>query len=171
MNKEKILVSACLLGTNCKYNGKNNRNEKLIEYLKDKEYISICPETFGGMSTPRLPSEIECGKSGEDVIKKGDVIKKVEKSINNELERNDYAKVYSEEGGDVTGEFLIGAQKALDIALENGVSKAILKESSPSCGVNCIYAGKFDGNKKKGQGVTTALFRKYKIEVISEKDL
>ncbi|WP_437130990.1 DUF523 domain-containing protein [Peptostreptococcus russellii] len=165
MNKEKILVSACLLGTNCKYNGKNNRNEKLIEYLKDKEYISICPETFGGMSTPRLPSEIECGKSGEDVIKK------VEKSINNELERNDYAKVYSEEGGDVTGEFLIGAQKALDIALENGVSKAILKESSPSCGVNCIYAGKFDGNKKKGQGVTTALFRKYKIEVISEKDL
>ncbi|MEG0250498.1 MAG: DUF523 domain-containing protein [Peptostreptococcus sp.] len=165
MNKEKIIVSACLVGIDCKYNGKNNKDENVIKYLKNKEYITICPECFGGLSTPRVPSEIEYGKSGEDLVDK------VEKSTNNEFKKNDYAKVYSKEGVDVTEEFLLGAQKALEIALDNRVSKAILKESSPSCGVNTIYTGKFDGDKKQGQGVTTALFKKHNIMVISEKDL
>ena len=55
---EKVLVSACLIGNNCKYNGKNNKNEKIIEFLKDKEVVLVCPEVMGGLSTPRLKSEI-----------------------------------------------------------------------------------------------------------------
>lgn len=165
MAKEKVIVSACLLGIDCKYNGKNNENKKVLEYLKDKDYITVCPECLGGLSTPRVPSEIEYGKSGEDIVDK------VEKSTNNEFEKNDYAKVYSKEGLDVTEEFILGAEKALEITLSNKISKAILKESSPSCGVNSIYNGNFDGNKKKGQGVTAALFRKHNIKVMSEKDI
>ena len=148
----KILVSACLIGENCKYNGGNNKNQKLLDYLKDKEYVLVCPESMGGLAIPRLPSEIEKGMDGSDVIDQG-------------------AKVYSKDGKDVTAEYLNGAKMSLDIALENEVGLAILKESSPSCGSSLIHDGNFVGNKKPGQGVTVALLKKHGIKTISEKDL
>ena len=81
------------------------------------------------------------------------------------------AKVYSKDGKDVTAEYLKGAKMSLDIALENEVGLAILKESSPSCGSSLIHDGNFVGNKKPGQGVTVALLKKHGIKTISEKDL
>lgn len=154
MSNKKIAVSACLMGIDCKYNGKNNRNEKILDYVKDMEYITICPECYGGLTTPRVPSEIEEGKSGEDYIKN----------------REDF-HVYSKEGVDVTEEFVKGAEMALEKLQKNGVTKAIMKESSPSCGVNKIYTGRFDGTKKEGMGVTAALFKENGIEMLSEKDI
>ena len=84
------------MGIDCKYNGKNNRNEKILDYVKDMECITICPECYGGLTTPRVPSEIEEGKSGEDYIKN----------------REDF-HVYSKEGVDVTEEFVKGAKSPL----------------------------------------------------------
>ena len=99
---EKVLVSACLIGNNCKYNGKNNKNEKIIEFLIDKDVILVCPEVMGGLSTPRLKSEI--------------------------LLKNKELKVIYEEGNDVTFNFTKGAEIALKRALANNVKLAILKE-------------------------------------------
>lgn len=154
MKNKKIGVSACLLGIDCKYNGKNNKNESVLEYVKDMECIEICPESYGGLPTPRVPSEIEEGKSGEDFIK----------------DKENF-HVYSKEAVDVTDEFIRGAKIALEKLKSNGVEEVIMKESSPSCGVNKIYAGKFDGSKKNGMGVTAALFKENGIKMLSEKDI
>src|SRR3712207_2380350 len=149
---KKILVSACFMGIDCKYNGGNNKNHKIIEYLDGKDYVLVCPETMGGLSIPRLPSEIEVGKDGSDVV-------------------NGLARVYSKDGKDVTDEYIKGAMVSLEQAVEFGAELAILKEGSPSCGSNLIHDGTFSGNKKSGMGVTVALLRKSGIRVISEKDL
>lgn len=141
---EKVLVSACLIGNNCKYNGKNNRNEKIIEFLKDKEVILVCPEVMGGLSTPRLKSEIVVS--------------------NKEL------KVLNEEGNDVTSNFVMGAQIALKRAQANNVKLAILKEKSPSCGVKKIYNGEFNGTKVDGSGVFSRLLIEKGIKVLTEED-
>ncbi len=146
-----IAVSACLLGINCKYNGNNNENKKVANYLKDKKYILICPEQLGGLSTPRNPAEIIDG-NGYDVI-------------------DGKSNIKDNQGKDVTKEFLNGANECLKIANMYGCKKAILKEGSPSCGSNFIYDGTFSGNKTEGVGTTTALFRDNKIEVISENDI
>ena len=149
---EKILVSACFMGIDCKYNGGNNKNQDVIDYVEGKDYVLICPETIGGLSIPRLPSEIEIGKDGLDVV-------------------NGLARVYSKDGKDVTDEYIKGAMVGLEQAVEFGAELAILKEGSPSCGSNLIHDGTFSGNKKSGMGVTVALLRKSGIRVISEKDL
>lgn len=141
MEKEKVLVSACLLGLNCKYDGNNNRNEKVLEYIKDKEIIPVCPEIFGGLPTPRIPSEIV-----------GD-------------------KVLNREKIDVTKQFLKGAEETLYLAKLFNVKKALLKESSPSCGSNTIYDGTFSKTKKEGMGITAKLLKENGIEIISEKEL
>lgn len=136
----KILVSACLLGECCRYDGKHMRNEKVIEYVKDKEYIVVCPEVMSGMTTPRNPSEIN-----------GD-------------------KVLSNKGIDVTYYYEKGAHIALELAKKHHCTLAILKEYSPSCGVHCIYDGSFTGNKIPGKGKTTQLLEENGIEVISSED-
>jgi uncharacterized protein YbbK (DUF523 family) len=146
-----ILVSACLLGINCKYNGDNNKNEKVLNYLKDKEFVIICPEQLGGLSTPRFPSEIT-SNDGKCVIDGTSFLK-------------------NNQGIDVTENFLKGAYESLKIAQIYNIKEAILKEGSPSCGSNFIYDGTFKGVKKNGVGVTTALFMKNNIKVISEKEL
>ena len=135
------LVSACLLGVNCKYDGGNNRNEKVISLLKDEILIPVCPEQLGGLPTPRVPSEI-----------KGD-------------------RVYSIEGKDLTENFIKGAKETLRIAKLYGVKEAIFKDGSPSCGVNYIYDGTFKGVRIKGKGITTRLLEREGIKVISEKDI
>ena len=140
--KERVLVSACLVGKNCKYNGKNNKNDKIIEFLKDKEVILVCPEVMGGLSTPRLKSEIVL--NGDQVI--------------------------NEKGEDVTRYFVSGAEKALEKALENNVRVAILKQKSPSCGYKKIYNGKFDGTVVEGSGIFARKLEKCKIKILTEDD-
>ena len=144
-----ILVSACLLGIDCKYNGLNNKNENVLKYLEGKNYVIACPEQLGGLTTPRNPSEI---------VKIG------------EYEINDY-KLLSNEGKDVSESFIKGAKETLKIAKIFNCTEAILKEGSPSCGSSFIYDGSFTGKKICGQGVTTDLLRKNNIKVISENQV
>ena len=139
--KEKILVSACLLGINCKYDGTNSLNEKVLDYIKDKEVIPICPEILGGLSTPRPPSEIIS-----------------DKVVNNEQK-------------DVTKEYRKGAEESLKLAKLFKVKKALLKAKSPSCGCGKIYDGTFTKTLIDGDGITTQLFKENNIEVITEIDL
>ena len=141
MGKEKVLVSACLLGKNCKYDGKNNKNEKIISFLKDKEVILVCPEVMGGLSTPRLKSEII----------------NLENQIN---ERNQ----------DVTSYFVQGAKSALKIALDQKIDYAILKEKSPSCGFKKRYDGTFSKTIIEGSGIFAQLLKDYHIKILTEED-
>lgn len=132
-----MLVSACLLGIDCKYSGGNNYSEKLMELIKYKKAIPICPEQLGGLTTPRPPSEIQDGEGGEVLAGK--------------------AKVVTASGKDVTDAFIKGAEESLKIAKLYGATTAILKSLSPSCGCGTIYDGSFSNTKKLGNGVTTAL--------------
>jgi uncharacterized protein YbbK (DUF523 family) len=139
-----------LLGINCKYNGENNENKELINYLKDKEFVPVCPEQLGGLSTPRIPAEI-VGGDGVDVL-------------------NKKAKVINKNGEDVTEEFLKGAYETLKIVKMFNCKEAILKLRSPSCGTNQVYNGTFTGELKDGLGVTAALFKKEGINLKSEEE-
>lgn len=137
----KILVSACLLGKNCKYNGGNNLNQSVLDFIEGHEVIGVCPEQLGGLSTPRLPAEIVAGL------------------------------VTNKEGVSVDNEFRKGAQEALAVALENKVDLAILQSRSPSCGVKEIYDGSFSGKKIKGQGVFAKLLSAHGIKVLDAEDV
>lgn len=136
-----IAVSACLVGKNVKYDGTNNYNESVIKYLEGKEYITICPEVFGGLPTPRFPSEIRRNK----VI-----------NTNNE---------------DVTKNFKDGATKALKTLENNDVDILIVKAKSPSCGYKEIYDGTFTHKVVSGNGVFVNLVEKKKIKIYTEKDI
>lgn len=138
---KKILVSACLIGTNCKYDGKNNACESVIKLKNRYELIPVCPEVLGGLPTPRIPSEINSGK------------------------------VLNRIGVDVTKYFAKGAKDALLIAKENNIKYAILKEKSPSCGVNIIYDGTFSKNIVSGMGVFAKMLVRYGIKVYSENEV
>ncbi|MDP3057443.1 MAG: DUF523 domain-containing protein [bacterium] len=145
MNKKVRLCSACLLGVNCKWNGKNNRNEKVIELAKKEILIPVCPEQLGGLATPRYPSE----QRGKKVFMKVD-----ERGVM-----------------EATTHFKKGAEEVLKIAELLGIKEAIFKQRSPSCGSGQIYDGYFSGTVVKGDGITTALLKKHGIKVISEEDL
>ena len=134
----KIMVSACLLGYNVKYNGKNNLNDELIEFLKEYEVISICPEVMGGLTTPRIPSEIKDNK------------------------------VINEKNIDVTNEFNLGANKTLELAKNNDIKVAILKKNSPSCGYGTIYDGTFNHRIINGYGITAKLLKENGITILNE---
>lgn len=137
----KIAVSACLLGENCKYNGGNNYNNKLVDFVKDHEVIALCPEVLGGLPTPRLPAEIVNGL------------------------------VKQENGKSVDNEFKKGAKKALDTVKKNKVDLVILQSRSPSCGVNNIYDGSFTGKLIEGRGVFANILKENNIKVIDVEDL
>lgn len=122
---ETIIVSACLLGEKCRYDGKDNYTDK-VKFLKEHfNIVPICPETFGGMSTPRVPSE-----------RKKDL-------------------VINQEGKDVTKYFEKGTDDVINIVKYLHIKKAVLVENSPSCGINKIYNGKFNKTLIDGQGFTT----------------
>lgn len=137
----KIIVSNCLLGCDCRYKGDNCKNDRIIAFAKDHVLIPICPEQMGGLSTPRNPSEIV----GERLI--------------------------SNNGVDVTEEYIRGANIALNIAKINNADFAIMKTKSPSCGKGRIYDGTFSGGMVDGNGVTVDLFIKNGIDVYSEEEL
>ena len=137
----KILVSGCLLGENCKYNGGNNYSEKVAEYIKGHEVISVCPECLGGLPTPRVPAEIVNGV------------------------------VTNREGKNVDAEFRKGAGIALEIAKKEKIALVILQSRSPSCGVKQIYDGTFSGTRIDGQGVFARLLNENGIPMMDVEDL
>lgn len=138
---ETILVSACLLGDNVKYNGGNNYDERIEKLKEYYDIVPICPEVFGGLSTPRVPSEIK----GDSIINK--------------------------EGKDVTYEFNRGAHKVINIVNFCHCKKAILMDRSPSCGVNKVYNGKFNGTLVDGMGYTARLLKDKGIELYTIDDI
>lgn len=147
---EKILISACLCGINCKYNGGNNLREDIKKLYDEGRTILVCPEVLGGLSTPRIPREIVSG-DGKKVLE-------------------GKSKVMSKDGEDTTKAFIRGAKEALKIAKENNITIAILKAKSPSCGKGIIYSGEFNGKLIEGNGVTTELLIQNGIKVFNEEN-
>jgi uncharacterized protein YbbK (DUF523 family) len=141
-----ILVSACLVGVNCKYNGKNNLNKKIRKLVKSGKAIPVCPEQLGGLPTPREPANLTA--DGFDVLK-------------------GKAKVLTESGKDVTINFVKGAREVLKLAKLLGAKKAILKARSPSCGCGKTW---ISGKVANGDGVTVALLKRNGIKVYSEEN-
>ena len=138
---DKLLISACLLGTPCRYDGKSKRAAGMEALRKKYELVPVCPEQAGGLPTPRTPSEL----LGERVI--------------------------MQDGTDVTKQYQNGAQYALELCLREGCIAAVLKERSPSCGCGEIYDGTFSHTLRSGDGVTTALLKKHGITVCGESEL
>ncbi len=135
------IVSACLMGVNCKYSGGNNKNENVINFLKDKEFTVVCPEQLGGLATPRVPVEIV----------DGDYVNKV--------------------GENVSTNFINGANETLKIInMYNDIELIILKDGSPSCGSGKIYDGTFSNVKINGMGCTAKLLMKKGYKIKSEND-
>ena len=145
--KELYLVSRCLLGGNCKYNGGNNRDPDVIEFCEGKDVFPVCPEVRGGLPTPRIPSEI-----------RGD-------------------RVVNREGTDVTEAFTCGASLTLADAEAFAekhslrIAGAVLKANSPSCGAGTVYDGTFTGTLTHGDGVFAALLRRRGIPVRTEQEI
>ena len=138
---ENILVSACLLGIGCRYDGKHKANHEVIRLAEKYNLIPVCPEIYGGLPTPRIPSE----RIGDKVMMK--------------------------DGRDVTDNYKRGALEALELCRIYNVKTAILKQRSPSCGKGEIYDGTFTGTLTEGDGVTAELLIANGIRVIGETEI
>lgn len=138
---EKILISACLVGDNVKYDGGNNKSPLLDKLLEKYELIPFCPEVEGGLSIPRSPSEIKDGQ------------------------------VINMDGDDVTAAYERGAELAFNICLFLKIKKVILKERSPSCGKNEIYDGSFSHKVISGMGITAQYLKSKGIQVFNESEI
>ncbi len=136
-----IIVSACLAGVACRYDGAAKPCKKVISLVAEGQALPLCPEQLGGLPTPRLPAEL----IGDRVIRK--------------------------DGVDVTAEFMRGAQEAIKIAQMVGAKKAILKARSPSCGSGKIYDGSFTDRLVDGTGVFTGLCKKIGMDVMTEEEI
>ncbi|MBP5444903.1 MAG: DUF523 domain-containing protein [Acholeplasmatales bacterium] len=135
-----IAVSKCLCGYNCKYNGENNLRDYLKKLEDNNEVLLICPEVFGGLPIPRIPFELKNGRA------------------------------INKDGVDVTDKVIDGCNKALKLIKENNITKVILKENSPTCGVNYIYDGTFTHTKIKGCGLLTKMLKDENIKVYSDEE-
>ena len=135
------MVSACLAGENCKYNGGNNRDEKVLKLMEGNDVITVCPEELGGLPTPRIPSEIREGV------------------------------VMTKDGRNVDAEFRAGARRCLELAEKEQPDLIILQPRSPSCGVKQRYDGSFSGKLIDGSGVTAELLMKHGYHVTDAEDL
>ncbi len=149
----KVLVSACLIGENVRYNGRVKLHESgiLADWKLRGRLVPFCPEVAGGLPVPRLCSEI-LYHDGSAVL-------------------NGYARIMNIKGKDVTQYFLTGAQKALELAGLRKIKLAVLKDGSPSCGSTYIYDGSFSGIQKPGKGVTTVLLQENNIHVFNEWEI
>jgi uncharacterized protein YbbK (DUF523 family) len=149
----KILISACLLGENVRYDGSNSRvaSDILQQWQRQGRIKSTCPEMAGGLPVPRIPAEINKGNA--EAVLQG-------KSV-----------ILNKDGGDVTDAYLLGAEKTLALCMQHNIRIAILKEGSPSCGVVCVNDGSFSGHKIEGQGVTACLLTQHGISVFSESQI
>lgn len=137
----RIIISKCLLGSNCRYDGKSHTYKKIEKLKSGNVIIPICPEQMGNLPTPRNPSEIVEDK----VIMKG--------------------------GRDVTNEFELGAKASLFIAKTCAADFAVLKSLSPSCGKGEVYSGTFSKTKVNGNGITAKLLMDNGIEVYTENEI
>lgn len=146
-----LLVSACLVGIPCRYDGGTCPNDYLQALATRGGVLPICPEVAGGLPTRRPPAEIQGGDGG-DVLE-------------------GRAQVVNIDGKDVTAEFLAGSEKALRVACRWGIKEAILKTRSPSCGVSQIYDGSFSGRLVEGDGVTAALLKREGVIVRNEEEM
>ena len=140
-----ILVSACLVGINCKYSGGNNYKQKIFDLVKEGKAIPICPEQLGGLNTPRKPVELK-------------VINGKRYAIDNE-------------GNDLTENFERGALEVLNLAKNLNINKAILQPRSPSCGVNKIYSGNFDNKLVDGNGILAELLKHNGIDALTPNEI
>ena len=139
--KKKLLVSACLLGEACRYDGKSKGNDAVRALAEKYELIGVCPEVAGGLATPRSPAE----RQGMRVI--------------------------AESGADVTANYRRGAEAALALYAREGCCAAVLKAKSPSCGSGEIYDGSFSRRLVPGDGVTAELLKAHGITVLTEDEL
>lgn len=137
----KIMVSACLLGRKCKYNGGDNFSRKVLAFTEGHEVIAVCPEIEGGLPVPRFPAEIVGGK------------------------------VINTAGESVDDRFRAGAAACLELAKKEKIDLAVLQSRSPSCGVNQIYDGTFSGKLIEGSGVFASLLRENGFSVLDAEDL
>ncbi len=137
----RIVVSACLLGENCKYNGGNNRNERVLNYVEGHKVIPVCPEMLGGLSCPRKPVEWV----GECVL--------------------------TRDGDDCTEAFRLGVQRAVDIIGDRQIDLAILQSRSPTCGVKQIYDGTFSGTRIDGMGALARALKERGIPLMDAEDV
>jgi uncharacterized protein YbbK (DUF523 family) len=153
MKMNKILVSACLIGENVRYNGRVKVDESswLKGWKLQGRLVPFCPEVAGGLPVPRHCSEIS-GHDGRTVLYAD-------------------ARVMNIKGKDVTQYFLTGGQKTLELARLHNIKLAVLKDGSPSCGSTYIYDGSFSGIKKPGKGITTVLLEENSIRVFSEREI
>ncbi len=135
------LCSACLLGIECRYDGKSSFNEKIIKLAKREILIPVCPEQLGGLPTPREPVEL---RNGRAITKSG-------KDVTDYLER--------------------GAKQVLKLVELFGIKEAIMKQGSPSCGCGKIYDGSFSGRLIEGDGITTALLKRNGVKVTAAEEL
>ena len=147
----KIMVSACLLGEKCKYNGGNNRNPGLLHLLSGHKVIPVCPEVLGGLPTPRVPAEIVNGT----VINPAEIVN---------------GTVINREGVSVDDAFRRGAKKALEMARQEKPDLIILQSRSPSCGVKEIYDGTFSGKLVPGHGIFAEMALQAGFRVIDAED-
>lgn len=147
----RFVVSACLLGCCCKYNGDSNSNKKVKDFLRGKEYIAVCPEVEGGLPVPREAAEI-IGGSGPQVL-------------------HGCASVLTKSGKDVSDNYRRGGEIAVAKALDFGAQVAVLKERSPSCGIRSVYDGSFRGSAVPGRGVAAAALAAAGLLLFSEEAL
>ena len=139
------MVSACLAGINCRYDGKSTMNSEIKELVRNGKAIAICPEVIAGLNIPRDSCEIIATSKGEKMV-------------------------ISKEKKDLTEAFMDGAQKTLAIAKTIGITTAILKSRSPSCGCGQVYNGEFNGTLKKGNGITVDVLLDNGIKVYNEEN-
>ncbi len=141
--KEAVLVSACLLGVNCRYNGEPKADQRVLALLeKGVRLVPVCPEQLGGLPTPRPPAEIRAD-----------------------------GRVLTREGTDVTGEYRRGAGEALHLARLYRCRLAVFKARSPSCGKGQVYDGTFSGHPVPGDGVTARLLLENGLRVLTEEEI
>lgn len=139
--KEPLIVSACLMGVGCRYDGESRGREDISRLAEKYTLIPVCPEIYGGLPTPRTPAEIVG------------------------------VRVLTRDGRDVTAEYERGAAATLKIAEITGAKKALLKERSPSCGTGSVYDGTFTGALRPGDGVAAALLRCAGLSIFGESDI
>lgn len=141
-----ILVSACLAGCPCRYDGQACPHAQIVELVNKGEALALCPEQLGGRPTPRVSNEIRSQPDGS-------------------------RKVFGKDGSDQTEIFTLAAERTLAVCQALGITHAILKSNSPSCGCGVIYDGTFTGQKIAGDGITTALLKAHGIVVLADTDL
>ena len=146
-----VLVSACLAGRACAYDGSHRANDVILKLVREGRAVLVCPEEEGGLGTPRPAAEIERG-SGAGVLKGS-------------------AHVMTNDGRDVTAEYLAGARIAVERAASEGCTAAILKARSPACGCGAVYDGSFSRRLVDGDGVSAAALRRAGLELWTEEDV